>query len=60
MRTMSEERKSAPPTQPEPDPSAEEPPQGLNLTLAYSLLVVAILAAIGIALFIVLPFYHRH
>ena len=30
-----------------------------NLTLAYSLLALAILAAIGIAIFIVLPFYHR-
>ncbi len=37
----------------------EESPAGLNLTLAYSLLALAIFAAIGIALFIVLPFY-RH
>jgi hypothetical protein len=32
---------------------------GLSLTLAYSLLAVAMVAAICIALFIVLPFYHR-
>ena len=30
-----------------------------NLTLAYSLLAVAIVAAVCIAIFIVLPFYHR-
>ncbi len=35
------------------------PSPGLNLTLAYSLLAVAMVAAICIALFIVLPFYHR-
>jgi hypothetical protein len=43
-----------------PDPIADEPLKGLNLTLAYSLLALAIFAAIGIALFIVLPFYRRH
>jgi hypothetical protein len=37
----------------------EEPSSGFNLALAYSLLAVALFAAIGIALFIVLPFYHR-
>ena len=37
----------------------EEPSSRFNLTLAYSLLAAAILAAICIALFIVLPFYHR-
>jgi hypothetical protein len=40
------------------DPIADEP-KGLNLTLAYSLLFVALVAAICIAVFIVLPFYHR-
>jgi hypothetical protein len=38
----------------------EEPMQGFNLRLAYSLMAFAILAAIAIALFIVMPFYqHR-
>ena len=43
----------------ESDSPEDEPSKGLNLTLAYSLLAVAIVAAICIALFIVLPFYHR-
>ncbi len=38
----------------------EEAESGFNLKLAYSLLAFAIVAAICIALFIVLPFYHRH
>jgi hypothetical protein len=42
------------------DLNGENPSQGLNLKLAYSLLAVAMVAAICIALFIVLPFYHRH
>jgi len=53
---MSDEKKR----EGESDPIADEPVRGLNLTLAYSLLALAIFAAIGIALFIVLPFYHRH
>lgn len=57
---MSDERNTGPNKQPDPDPNAEEPLKGLNLTLAYSLLAVAILAAVCIAFFIVLPFYHRH
>jgi hypothetical protein len=45
----------------EPDPIGEEPLKGLNLTLAYSLIAIALVAAICIAFFIVLPFYqHRH
>ncbi|MGA2276742.1 MAG: hypothetical protein ABSG00_03985 [Terracidiphilus sp.] len=32
---------------------------GPNLKLLYGLLAVALLAAIGFALLIVLPFYHR-
>ena len=40
--------------------STDEASGGFNLKLAYSLLALAILAAIGIAIFIVLPFYHRH
>jgi len=52
---MSDEKKQ------ELDPTSEEPSQGFNLTLAYSLIGVALIAAICIALFIVLPFYqHRH
>jgi hypothetical protein len=53
---MSDEKKR----EQEPDPIADEPLKGLNLTLAYSLLAIAIFAAIAIALFIVLPFYRRH
>jgi hypothetical protein len=37
------------------------PAQGPNLTLLYSLLGTALLAAIAIAALIILPFYrHRH
>ncbi len=43
-----------------PDPAADEPERGFNLALAYSLIAAAIIGAICIALFIVLPFYsHR-
>ena len=44
----------------EPDATNEEPSGGFNLKLAYSLLALAIVSAICIALLIVLPFYHRH
>ena len=37
----------------------KEPHQGPNLVLLYSLIAVALAAAIGFALLIVLPFYHR-
>jgi hypothetical protein len=49
----------------EPDPSqsgpeAEEPPSsGPNLVLLYSLIALALATAIGLALTIVMPFYHR-
>lgn len=43
----------------ESEPIAEGNPKGINLTLAYSLLAAAIVAAMCIAMFIVLPFYHR-
>ena len=43
----------------ESEPIAEESPKGISLTLAYSLLAAAIVAAMCIALYIVLPFYHR-
>jgi hypothetical protein len=37
----------------------DEPAKGLNLALIYGFIAVALFAAIGIALLIVLPFYHR-
>jgi len=43
----------------EQDRISEKPNQGFNLTLAYGLIAVALLAAICIALFIVFPFYSR-
>jgi len=43
---------------PEPDPE-ENHSQGPSLTLLYSLIVMALLAAIGFAMMIVLPFHHR-
>lgn len=49
-------------SKPRPDQEQDadnEQSSGPNLTVAYSLLAVAIFAAICIALFIVLPFYHR-
>lgn len=39
------------------DPESSSP--GINLKLIYSLIALALLAAIAIALRIVLPFYHR-
>ena len=36
-----------------------DPGKGPNLVLLYGLLVLALAAAIGFALMIVLPFYHR-
>jgi hypothetical protein len=44
------------PTQSDQD---EEPSKGPNLVLLYSLIAFALVAAIGCALLIVLPFYHR-
>jgi hypothetical protein len=41
------------------NPDRDEPSSGISLTLVYSLLAVALMTAIAIALFIVLPFYHR-
>jgi hypothetical protein len=38
----------------------EEEPRGPNLTLLYTLIALAFAAAIGCALMIVFPFYHRH
>ena len=43
----------------EPAPTPDGPSSGVSLPLVYSLIALALFAAIGIALFIVLPFYHR-
>ncbi len=52
---MSDER-----SDPDKDVGDElEPASGINLTLIYSLIGLALVAAIVIATFIVLPFYHR-
>jgi len=40
-------------------PGEPAPGRGPNLTLIYSLIVLAMLAAIAVAAFIVLPFYRR-
>lgn len=45
-----------------PEPSGEDegrPAKGPNLALIYGLLALALAAAIGLALLIVFPFYHR-
>ena len=43
-----------------PQPAQEKlPAQGPSLKLLYSLLALALAAAIGLALLIVLPFYRR-
>jgi len=50
------------PDQPIPgheDPEPGPPSQGPSLTLLYSLIALALAAAIGLALLIVLPFHHR-
>jgi hypothetical protein len=46
-------------TNPTSSAQPENPSQGPSLTLLYSLLVLALAVAIGLALLIVLPFYHR-
>jgi hypothetical protein len=46
------------PAKPEAD-QKDEPAQGPSLTLLYSLIALALFAAIGLALMIVIPFYHR-
>jgi hypothetical protein len=53
-----ERRPAPPPSDPEPDPE-DSPSQGPSLTLLYSLIALALIAAIGFALMIVLPFHHR-
>ncbi|MGP8081760.1 MAG: hypothetical protein ACLPXT_02540 [Terracidiphilus sp.] len=44
------------PPQPHPE---DQPTQGPSLKLLFGLLALALAAAIGFALLIVLPFYHR-
>jgi len=41
------------------DESGGEPSKGPSLALLYSFIVLALAAAIGLALLIVLPFYRR-
>lgn len=47
------------PVKPQHEPEDDEPSKGPNLVLIYSLLAAAFLAAMGLAVLIVLPFYHR-
>jgi hypothetical protein len=47
------------PVDPQPDRQDSTSP-GPSLTLMYSLIALALAAAIGFALMIVLPFHHRH
>jgi hypothetical protein len=53
---MSDENKSKPGASNDP----EEPMQGVNLKLIYSLIALAIVAAIAVAFLSVMPFYHQH
>ena len=53
---MSDPRRQS--SKPEDDPDSNAS-QGPSLTLLYSLVALALATAIGFALFIVLPFYHR-
>lgn len=52
---MSDEKRPKPGQTNDP----EAPMQGVNLKLIYSLIALAIVAALAVAFFIVLPFYHR-
>ena len=45
--------------EPSEAPQKDGPARGPNLILLYGLVVLALAAAIGLALLIVLPFYHR-
>ncbi len=53
---MSDSQPQVPPPDPEP---GDEPSTGPNLTLIYSLIALALVAAIGLAMMIVYPFHHR-
>jgi hypothetical protein len=54
-----ERRPAPPPSDSESDPN-DSASQGPSLTLIYSLIALALIAAIGFAMMIVLPFHHRH
>jgi hypothetical protein len=41
------------------DPGKDDPPRGPNLVLLYSLIALAMVAALALAALIVLPFYRR-
>jgi len=44
----------------EPEESeSDQPNTGPNLALMYCLIALALVAAIGLALLVVMPFYHR-
>jgi hypothetical protein len=45
--------------EPNPAEHEEEPQKGPNLVLLYSLIALALVAAIGFAMMIVFPFYVR-
>jgi len=54
-----ERQPDRPASHPEADPE-DAPSQGPSLTLLYSLIALALMAAIGFAMMIVMPFHHRH
>jgi hypothetical protein len=57
---MSEPNSEPDLTEPTPTQPEDSPSQGPSLTLLYSLIALALAAAIGFALMIVMPFHHRH
>ena len=54
---MSDSERREPHHATDPD---DPPSPGPNLVLLYSLIALALIVAIGLALTIVMPFYHRH
>jgi uncharacterized protein HemX len=57
---MSDSERQATNAERNPEAETEEPrSQGPNLVLLYSLIALALAAAIGFALMIVMPFHHR-
>jgi hypothetical protein len=57
---MSEPDRQPPNPETEPHAFEENHSSGPNLTLIYSLIALALFAAIGFAMMIVLPFHRRH
>jgi hypothetical protein len=53
---MSDPGREIPPPK---ESQTDDPSQGPNLVVLYSLIALALVAAIGLALLIVLPFYNR-